>query len=184
MRMAKHSLDEFEEVSEVSRPSPSAKIHAVVNSLSPMKSKTCSYFDGQITDGKATMRVFGFDSDVRRKLVEFEDSKNAVALTNCEVKRSRKGEELEVLVTKKTVEEATEFGIGLMKQDILVADSTGIARLAVWEKEIGKLDKDASYRLSGVMVCEFRGKKFLSTSKELSNNSCDKRSWRRGGGAK
>ena len=53
------------------------------------------------------MRVFGFDSWVRRKLVEFEDSKKAVALTNCEVK-ARRGEDLEVLVTKKTEVEKSE----------------------------------------------------------------------------
>ena len=203
-------------MSEVSCESPNAKIHAVVESLSPMKkSKTCSYFDGHITDGKATMRVFGFDSGVRRKLVEFEDSKKAVALTNCEVKKARRGEDLEVLVTKKTeveksekvfevksvpaetkkmgkiimlkeltglapfqvvsvevkvvgVEEPTIVGSGLKKQDILIGDSTGTARLAVWEKEVGRMKKDGSYRLGGLMVREFRKKKFLSTSKQSS----------------
>ncbi len=80
-----------------------AKTHAVMESLSPIKkSKTCYFFDGQITDGKRLMQVFGFDAGVRRKLVDFENSKDAVALTNCEVKRSRRGEQLEVLVTKKT----------------------------------------------------------------------------------
>ena len=34
--------------------------------------------------------LHGFDAGVRRKLVEFEDSKKAVALTNCEVKRAIK----------------------------------------------------------------------------------------------
>ena len=63
VKMAKRSFEELE-VSEVSCESPNAKIHAVVESLSPMKkSKTCSYFDGHITDAKATMRVFGFDSE-------------------------------------------------------------------------------------------------------------------------
>ena len=213
--MAKRSCEELQ-VSEVSSVSPNAKIHAVVESLSPMKkSKTCSYFDGQITDGKTTMRVFGFDAGVRRKLVEFEDTKKAVALTNCEVKRSRRGEDLEVLVTKKTeveksekvfevesvsaetkkmgkiimlkelmdlvpyqvvsvevkvvgVEEPTVVGSGLKKQDILIGDSTGTARLAVWEKEVGKMEEDRSYRLGGLMVREFRKKKFLSTSKQSS----------------
>ena len=36
------------------------------------------------------------------------------------------------------------------------------------EGEIGKMTADLSYRLSGMMVREFRGKKFLSTSKEYS----------------
>ena len=179
------------------------------------KSKSCSYLDGHLTDGKRTMRVLGFDAGVRRKLVEFEDSKKAVALTNCEVKKARRGEDLEVLVTKKTeveksekvfevksvpaetkkmgkiimlkeltdlapfqvvsvevkvvgVEEPTIVGSGLKKQDILIGDSTGTARLAVWEKEVGRMKKDGSYWLGGLMVREFRKKKFLSTSKQSS----------------
>ena len=33
---------------------------------------------------------------------------------------------------------------------------------------IGKIEVGKSYELSGIMVCEFRGRKFLSTSKEKS----------------
>ena len=88
--MAKRSLVEvYEEVSEVVRAS------AVVQLVSPMKkSKTRSYFDGDVTDGKSTMRVYGFDCGVCRKLVEFGESRNAVVMSNCEMKLSRKGEEL------------------------------------------------------------------------------------------
>ena len=81
--------------------SPNAKIHAVVQSVSPLKkSKTCSYFDSEVTNGKSTMRVYGFDCGVRRKLVEFGESRDAVVMSNCAVKRSQKGEELEILVTQ------------------------------------------------------------------------------------
>ena len=45
------------------------------------------------------------------------------------------------------VEEPTIVGSGLKKQDILIEDSTGTARLAVWEKEVGRMKKDGSYRL-------------------------------------
>ena len=53
----------------------------------------------------------------------------------------------------------------MKKQDVVVGDSSGTARLIVWGKEIEEV---RSYRLSGMMVREFRGKKFLSTSKEMS----------------
>ena len=44
MKMAKQLSEEFQGVSEVSCKSPNTKIHAVVESLSPMKkSKSCSY---------------------------------------------------------------------------------------------------------------------------------------------
>lgn len=38
-----------------------AKIHGVVTSLLPMKeSKTCSYFNKDLTDDKGRMHMFGF----------------------------------------------------------------------------------------------------------------------------
>ena len=50
--MAKHrgvDLEEFEDVSGVTQPSPNAKLCGVVCGVSPMKkSKTCAYFDGEI----------------------------------------------------------------------------------------------------------------------------------------
>ena len=213
--MAKRTLEEFADVSKVVYTSPSAMIHGVVSSLSPMKkSKTssCSFFDGEVTDGKAEMRVFGFDSGVWRKLSEFERSKNTVAIKDCEVKCARKGEQLEIMVTKRTeveksekmftvestdqkatkvttlgelnklvtyqrvsvevkalhVEDVMKVSGGKRKQDIIIGDSSGCTRLTVWEGEIGKIEEDESYRLSGMMVWEYRGKKFLSTSKENS----------------
>ena len=107
IRMAKRSLgvEEFEDVSEVANPSPNAKIRGVVTSMSPMKKgRTCNYFDGEITDGKTSMRLFGFDSaaGVRRKLMEFEGKAESVTLSKCEVKRARQGTNLEILLGKYT----------------------------------------------------------------------------------
>ena len=63
-------------------------MHAVVSMISPMKKGgTCSYFDGELTDGKARMCLFGFDGDVRRKLME-EGSSSPVVISNCEVKKN------------------------------------------------------------------------------------------------
>ena len=97
--MAKHPLDEVEEfveVGDVTHPSQNAKIHGVVNLLSPMKkSRNCAYFDGEISDRKASLRIFRFNSAVRRKLADFQEGSSAVALSHCEFKKSRKGEQLE-----------------------------------------------------------------------------------------
>lgn len=196
-------------------PSPNAKIPpGVISRLSPMKqSDTCSYFDGQITDGKSSMRLFGFDSTARRQLVDFNESKKPVSLSNCTVRRARKGNKLEILVSKDTgilksekklnvdidaimeyptgkiatleetmqmqqfervtvsvkvirVEEAMEIPGGLRKQDVMVGDKSGTVRFTVWESEIGQVQTGCSYKLTGVMVREYRGNKFLSTSKE------------------
>ena len=171
--MAKRSLDEYEDVSEVVQPSPKAKIRCVVTSLSPIRpSKTCSFFEGEVTDGKGKMRVFGFDSRVRRRLVDFQATKETVAMRNCEVKHGRKTEGLEILVTKQTkfekcekvfdvgstcgkpevtalnelsklvvfqrvtveakilrLEEVMEVAGGKKKQDVVIGDRHGIARL-------------------------------------------------------
>ena len=83
-------------------PAPNAKIPAgVISRLSPMKqSSTCSYFDGEITDGKSSLRLYGFESTVRRKLVDYKESKKPVSLFNCTVKHTRNGEKVEILVTK------------------------------------------------------------------------------------
>lgn len=69
------------------------------------KSRTCNYFDGEITDGKKSMRLFacfGFDAaaGVRRRLAKFEEKEQPVMLSNCEVKRARQGSQLEILVGK------------------------------------------------------------------------------------
>ena len=96
--MAKREREEEFEVSEVAHPSSCASVKGVVKTLSPMKkSKSCSYFDGEISDGKASMRLFGFDSGIRTKLLEYE-SKKSISLVNCEVKQSRQGQQLEVII--------------------------------------------------------------------------------------
>ena len=63
---------------------------------------TCSFFDGQITDGKSSIRLLGFDSTVCHKLVDFNESKKPVSLSNCTVRRTNKGNKLEILVSKET----------------------------------------------------------------------------------
>lgn len=74
-----------------------AKFHGVISSLSTMKkSKMCSYFDGEITDGKSSIWLFGFDTGVCKKPALYEESKTAVVIINCEVKNPLRGNNLEV----------------------------------------------------------------------------------------
>ena len=70
MAKRERELEEFDSLSEISHALPNAKVHNVVTSLLPMKkSKTCSYFDGDFTDGKVCMLMFGFDTGVCKKLL-------------------------------------------------------------------------------------------------------------------
>ena len=144
---------------------------------------------------------------------EFQGKDATITLSNCEVKRSRQGETLEILVGKDSqvdvsdkefdvsaisdakygetisldqlpdldqfqrvsvtvkvlrVDDPQQIPSGKMKQDVLVGDSTGTARLTLWEEEIGSMDDNSSYQLKGVTVRQFKGKRFLSTSKGIS----------------
>ena len=64
----------------------------------PLKcGKTCNYFDGEISDENASIRFCGFDVRVRRRLVEYFEREEAVSVHNCEVKKSRYMDKLEVL---------------------------------------------------------------------------------------
>ena len=65
---AKRSLA-FDDVSDVTTVSPTAKVQCVLTRLSSMKkSNTCSYFDGELSDGlTATIRL---DAAVRRRLLD------------------------------------------------------------------------------------------------------------------
>ena len=65
-----------------------------------------------------------------------------------------------------SAQEVKEVKSGLRKQDYIVGDSTGAATVTLWEYNIGALKVGASYKLSGMMVREFDGKKLLSMPKQ------------------
>lgn len=137
--MAKRPL-ELEEadlsVSDFTECSPKAKVHCVVASLSPMKeSRGRSYFQGEVSDGKSVMRVYGYNSYVRKKLQGFKDSKSSIALSNCEVKKSQRDDDLEIFLGKncEVVESKKEFDLSKdvpkkVGRDITVAQLRDIDR--------------------------------------------------------
>lgn len=95
MKRGRSEIEEFDCVSE-----QHVTKRNVVSVISPMKkAKNCAYFDWELTDGKKSIRLFGFDSSVRRKLEESYKSKEgaggSVTLCNCEVKHAQRGEQLE-----------------------------------------------------------------------------------------
>ena len=88
----KQFYQEFEDVSAVDQQAKFAKIHALVASLSLMKTSGFvrgNHFDGQICDGKTNLKSVGFDTKLQLKLVEFHKKKEAVAISNCEMKASK-----------------------------------------------------------------------------------------------
>ena len=55
-----------------------------------------------ISDGKSSMRVFEFNTNVRRRLANFEKTREHVILEGCEIKHSRVNKDLEIMVTSHT----------------------------------------------------------------------------------
>ena len=88
----KSSPRDFDTLAGICNPTANAKVTGVITSLSPIKGNI-PYFDGEISDGKASIRLFGFDSSVKMKLMD---------LSHFEVKRSRMGQNMEILLNSTT----------------------------------------------------------------------------------
>lgn len=209
----KRTYEEFSDVTAVDHEAKCAKIDGVVASLSPMKASVSgrsNYFEGQLSDGKNNMRLVGFDTKQQQKLALFHDKKEAVTLLNCEVKTSKRGPHLEVVVGRNTEmqksptkfnvsamvctqsneitldqlqelqvyqrvtvkvkvvseKDAVEVKKGLKKQDVVIGDGSGSAKLTLWEQDIGSLKERKSYKLSGMIVKMYNDRKYLSKPKE------------------
>ena len=49
---------------------------------------------------------------------------------------------------------------------MIIGDNTANCRLTLWETDVNKLKENCSYKLSDMMVREFKGKRYLSMAKE------------------
>ena len=52
------------------------------------------------------------------------------------------------------------------KEDVVVADSTGVMKVVLWEQNIGCLEDGKCYVLAWMVVRSFAGEVYLSMSKE------------------
>ena len=59
-----------------------------------------------------------------------------------------------------------EVNGGKKKEDVVVADSRGVARVVRWEQDIGCLEAGKCYVLAGTVVRSFASEMYLSMSKE------------------
>jgi len=46
------------------------------------KNKRCDYFNDELADDKARVRLLGFDDSVRKKLLEHQQYKDSVVIEN------------------------------------------------------------------------------------------------------
>lgn len=103
--MAKRGLKRslLDDLDSVDKPTQHAKVHGVILELSPMKpnrSRSCTYFDGQISDGKKKTRLVGFDEDKHKILAEYHAKREPIALEDCEVKKANISQDMEIMVKK------------------------------------------------------------------------------------
>ena len=72
-----------------------------------------------------------------------------------------------VTVNIKVVELKDETQVGRrVKQDVSVADKSGMARVTVWEGNVNAMVKDRSYCLKNFMVREYQRTKYFTMAKE------------------
>lgn len=65
-----------------------------------------------------------------------------------------------------TNNEPTYVTGGKRKQDVIVADHYGTAKLVLWEDKVDSLEENESYTLKNFVVREYKAKKYLSMPKE------------------
>ena len=124
------AFEEFDDVSSVTHTSPNAKIHCVVSKVPEKmrKGKGSDYFDGRLSDGNKTIRVFGYDPEARKRLFNSQQQPpRTVLLSGCTVKTEKYGNDLEVFVNKSTTvkESSKSFSVPDQKpQDKVSITST------------------------------------------------------------
>ena len=97
-----HVDEEQAPISTLTSADPVKKVEGIIVNISPMKKGKfgSTFCDGHITNGNASMRFVGFDSKVRRRLL---DTKGCVTISNCEIKQGRReGDGLEVHIRNST----------------------------------------------------------------------------------
>ena len=97
---------------------------------------------------------------VHRKL--FELKAHEILLEGGKFKALNSYQRVVATVKVVSVQEVMELKSGLRKQDYIVGDATGAATVTLWDNNIGALKVGAFYKLSGMMVREFNGKKMPS----------------------
>lgn len=60
------------------------------------------------------------------------------------------------------VDNPTKLNTGKVKQDTIIADSTGTIRLTLWEEDVNKIEEGKSYKLINMLVRCFKGCNYLS----------------------
>ena len=98
------TFEEFEFVSDITHTNPRAKIYCIVSGIPQdmKKGLGSSYFDGKLSDNNKSIRVYGYDPGVRRKLFDPQSEEaGMIIIAGCYVKNAKGStKDLEVFVNK------------------------------------------------------------------------------------
>ena len=101
--MAKRPVVQDVRLSELVKPVLNANVHGILASVSSMRyGRSTQYFIATITDGDCKVRMVGFQKEQLRKLTMFCEGKKSVNLRNCQVKKSKYGEKMELVLKGNT----------------------------------------------------------------------------------
>lgn len=79
---------------------PTATMHAVISSLSPVKKgHTSNYSDGTLVDDSGSIRFVRFSP---MQLQTLKRKRKPIRLPNCEIKQARRGTKMEVMLKSST----------------------------------------------------------------------------------
>jgi hypothetical protein len=94
-------------INAICKAVPSATVHGVVTTLSPIKESAKirggrKYFDGQVADEKGVVRLVGFEPKLWNTLHESCDKSKSVSLMNCVIQTNKRSGEFEVVANDRT----------------------------------------------------------------------------------
>ena len=166
------AFDEFQSVSDVTHTSLKAKIHCVVSGIpEEMKQGSgSSYFDGKLSDNERSIRIYGYDPTVRRKLFTSQTQENRAIRLTTAIEKSEKvftvpparqclchcvpianiyklpvQTFVDINITVCSIEELEFIPIKHLNcQQMTVADSTASICLTVWENEVITMEQGKS----------------------------------------
>ena len=98
--MASKRKLEFSDVASVEQPVDSASVPGVVSFISTIKvsQRGGDYFNGRLSDGKATIKLVGFREAQQAKIKELMERDQAVVLDGCQIKKVKRRSNMELVL--------------------------------------------------------------------------------------
>ena len=134
-----------------------ATVSGVLTMLSPIRPK--KYFDGELTDGEATMRLVGFDKSKLDQLRPFCEYELPVTLRDCNIKRSVYNDTLEIVLRNHTKIEHSTMGFK-------IADLKTAGSLLIPLKEVNSLPQHKRVTVQATVIKVHEPKQAKTTNKQ------------------